>query len=327
MKAVLVREYGGPDVLYITEVPDPVPASEQLLVKVRATALNRADVLQRLGKYPPPAGESNILGLEIAGEVIGMGPAVQGFRIGDRVFALVSGGGYAEKVTVDYRMAIPIPNGMSYTEAAAIPEAFFTAHEVLFPCGRLTTGETVLIHAAGSGVGTAAVQMAAYIGAQVLVTARTAHKIQVARSLGAHDGYHCADHGFADWIHRRTKGHGVELIADPVGPAYWDANLECLALQGRLVVYGLLSGRMAHFDMNKMLTKRLMITGTVLRSRSLAEKITLTQEFRARWLPLLASGALRPVIDSIFPLERVADAHRRMEANHNVGKIVLELSA
>ncbi|RMH36415.1 MAG: NAD(P)H-quinone oxidoreductase [Nitrospirae bacterium] len=323
MKAVLATKPGGPEVLQIAEVPDPVPSAEQLLIHVRATALNRADLLQRLGRYPPSPGESDILGLELAGDVVAMGSAVEGFQIGDRIFALVSGGAYAQKAVVDYRMAIPIPEGMSYTEAAAIPEAFFTAHEVLFTCGRLTTGETVLIHAAGSGVGTAAVQMAAHCGAHILATARTTEKLNLARSLGAQDTYCCSDGLFAEWIRHRTEDRGVHLIVDPVGAAYWEANLNSLATQGRLVVFGLLGGRSTAVDLSMILTKRLSIIGTVLRSRSLAEKISLTQEFKARWLPLLARKVLRPVIDSVFPWDRVADAHRYMEANRNLGKIVL----
>lgn len=327
MKAILVTKPGGPEVLQIAEVPDPVPSAEQLLIHVRATALNRADLLQRLGRYPPPPGESDILGLELAGDVVAMGSAVKGFQIGDRIFALVSGGGYAQKAVVDYRMAIPIPEGMSYVEAAAIPEAFFTAHEVLFTCGRLTAGETVLIHAAGSGVGTAAVQMAAHCGARVLATARTAEKLDLARSLGAQDGYCCSDRLFVEWIRHRTDDQGVQLIVDPIGAAYWEANLNSLATQGRLVVFGLLGGRSAVIDLSMILTKRLSIVGTVLRSRSLAEKIALTEAFKSRWLPFLASKALRPVIDSVFSWDRVVDAHRYMEANRNTGKIVLTITS
>ena len=325
MKAIVFEQPGGPGVLRLSEVPNPIPTPEQLLVRVRATGLNRADILQRLGKYPSPQGESEILGLEIAGEVLKVGAAAQGFALGDRVFALVGGGGYAEQATVDYRMALKIPNGWSFYEAAAIPEAFFIAQETIFTLGHLEAGESILIHAAGSGVGTASVQMARSVGARVFVTAGTASKIRKARELGAEGGCNYKEHDFVTWVQEMTHGQGVNLIQDPIGSAYWDRNIQCLRKGGRLVLLGLMGGVTTEINLNTVLTKRLTIMGTVLRSRSLEEKISIVQQFRECWLPLLVSGSICPTIDTVYPLTQVADAHRHMEANKNIGKVVLEV--
>lgn len=325
MKAITLTQAGGPEVLRLTDLPDPKPGPTQLLVRVRATALNRADLLQRRGSYPPPAGESEILGLEVAGEIEAMGESVRDFAPGDKVFALVGGGGYAEKAVVDARMAMRIPDGWSFAEAAAVPEVFLTAYEALIVLGSLTAGETVLIHAAGGGVGTAGVQMARHAGARTLVTAGTQDKLDCARRLGAEAGCNYKERDFADWVGEVTEGRGVELILDPVGAAYWDRNLRCLKEKGRLVLLGLMGGWNAEVDLRTLLTRRLTVMGTVLRHRPLEEKIALTRRFEETWLPILARGDLRPIIDSVFSLERAAEAHRYMESNRHIGKIVLEV--
>ena len=325
MKAITFENFGGPEVLRLTEVADPEPGPEQVLVRVRASALNRADLLQRLGKYPPPVGESEILGLEVAGEIEAIGRDVTGCSKGDRVFSLVGGGGYAEKAVVNYRLALPIPEGWSFNEAAAVPEAFLTGQETLFTLGALRKKEIVLIHAAGSGVGTASVQMARLSGACVLVTAGTKGKIQKALELGAEAGCLYTEKDFEEWIREQTNGKGVDLIQDPIGAAYWDRNVQCLKENGRLVLFGLMGGVKREINLGILLTKRLTVMGTVMRSRPLLEKQHIIKRFQEQWLPRLASGAMHPVIDSTFPLRQAAEAHRYMEENKNVGKIVLEV--
>jgi putative PIG3 family NAD(P)H quinone oxidoreductase len=321
----MVTHPGAPEVLQLAEVPDPTPGPEELLVRVRASALNRADTLQRRGLYPPPAGESEILGLELAGEVEVIGSAVNGFAPGERVFGLVGGGGYAEKALIHYRMAMPIPTGWSFVQAAAVPEAFFTANETLFTLGNLAGGETVLIHAGASGVGTAGIQMARYAGARVFVTAGSAEKIARTIELGAEVGINYKEEDFAVRVQALTDQVGIDVVQDFIGAAYWQRNLQCLKVGGRLVLVGLMGGAKVEADLNTLLRKRLHIIGSVMRSQSLAEKIAITQRFCDCWLPLLQSGAIRPVIDTSFPLVEAATAHRYMEENRNVGKIILTI--
>jgi putative PIG3 family NAD(P)H quinone oxidoreductase len=325
MKAITYSKPGGPEVLHLTELSDPVPTPNQLLIRVRATALNRADLLQRKGKYPQPPGESEILGLEIAGEVEAMGFAVRGFAPGDRVFSLVGGGGYAERAVVDHRMAMRIPEGWSFTKAAAVPEAFFTAQEILFTLGNLNLKETVLIHAAAGGVGTAAIQLARETRARVLVTAGSKTKILKTLKLGANSGCNYKEQDFASWVEEVTNGCGVDLILDPIGAPHWHQNLQCLGEKGRLVLFGLMGGAKTNVNLASLLTKQITIFGTVLRSRPLEEKIAITHQFQKRWLPLLVAGAIYPVVDSSFPLELANQAHAYMEQNNNVGKIILEI--
>ncbi len=323
MRAITFNTPGGPEVLQLTEVPDPTPGPEQLLVRVRASALNRADTLQRRGQYPPPPGESDILGLELAGEVEAVGTAAHGFHVGDRVFGLVGGGGYAEKALIDYRMAMPIPTGWSFVEAAAVPEVFFTAHETLFTLGQLAPGETVLIHAGASGVGTAGIQMARHIGARVFATAGSPEKVARITALGAEVGINYKTEDFAARVRALTNRSGVELVQDFVGAAYWQSNLQCLKVGGRLVLVGLMGGAKVEADLGLILRQRLHIIGSVMRSQSLENKIAITQRFLERWLPLLAKGSIRPIIDTSFALAEAAAAHKYMEDNRNVGKIML----
>ncbi len=325
MQAITVSAPGGPEVLRLTTVPDPTPTAEQILVRVRATALNRADVMQRMGQYPSPPGESDILGLELAGEVEAVGVAVKDIAPGDRVFGLVGSGGYAEKAVIDARMAMPIPAGWSFAQAAAVPEVFFTAQETLFTLGGLQEGETVLIHAAASGVGTAGIQMARETGARVLVTAGSADKIQRCVELGASAGCNYKEQDFAEWVKEVTNGQGVDVIEDFIGAAYWERNLRSLKTGGRLVLVGLMGGVKIEANLGLLMTKRLQVFGSVLRSRPLADKIAITQRFLTKWLPLLVVGRIKPIIDRIFPFAEVANAHRYMEENRNFGKIILEV--
>ena len=323
MKAITFAAYGGPDVLRLEDVAEPTPTADELLVRVRASALNRADTMQRRGHYPPPPGESDILGLELAGEVEAVGVNAQGFKPGDRVFGLVGGGGYAEKACIDYRMAMPIPDDWDFVKAAAVPEVFFTANETLFTLGRLDAGETVLIHAGASGVGTAGIQMARQAEARVLVTVGSDEKAARTQALGAEAAINYKTTDFAARVLDLTDGDGVDLVQDFIGAAYWQNNLKCLKTAGRLVLVGLMGGAKVEADLGLIMRKRLQVIGSVMRSQPLANKIAITERFRSRWLPELESGRLRPLIDTSFPLAEAAAAHQYMEDNRNVGKIML----
>lgn len=326
MKAILLSGFGGPEVLRIGDHPDPVIGREDLLVRVRATALNRADLLQRRGKYPPPAGASEILGLEIAGEVAETGSDARRFSPGDRVCAVLPGGGHAELAAVPADMTIPIPGNLSFEQGAAIPEAFLTAYWNLFLSGRLRPGETVLVHAGGSGVGTAAIQLIREMGGRSLVTAGSAEKIARCRELGAEDGWNRREGPFAPWVASRTAGQGVDIILDFVGASYFDQNLRSLARGGRLLVIGLMGGACPDgIDLARVLMNRLLITGSTLRHLAQEEKARLVREFSAFALPKLDDGKLVPVIDSVFDWTQAPAAHERMESNVNIGKIVLRV--
>jgi len=324
MRCVKVKEPGGPDVLEIVDLPEPGPGTGQLLVRNFAAGLNRADLLQRRGLYPPPAGESDILGLEFAGEVAAAGEGVEGFSRGDRVFGLCGGGAYAEFLVVDARLAVSIPSNMSYESAAAAPEAFYTAEDGLFSLGGLKEGQTVLVHAGASGVGTAAIQLAVAAGARVIATAGTAEKAVACEELGA-AGVNYREKDFSEAVAGLTAGEGVDLLLDLVGASYWDRNIASLRSGGRMVLLGLLGGASAEVNLGAVLSKRLSIIGSVMRSRSTEEKAEVTARFRERTLPLLESGDLKTVVDSILPLEDVRQAHERMEENLNTGKIILRL--
>jgi putative PIG3 family NAD(P)H quinone oxidoreductase len=326
MRAVVMKGAGAPDVLEIGQVPVPEPGPEQLLVRVRATALNRADTLQRRGLYPVPPGESEILGLELAGEVVRWGKSAAGFKAGDRVFGLVGGGGYAEFALLDHRMAIPIPPGWSDAQGAAVAEVFYTANETIFVLGGLSEGQTVLIHAGGSGVGTAGIQMASAIGARVLFTAGTTEKIQRAEALsrGAQvTGINYKTQDFQQEVMRLTADQGVDVVLDFLGGSYLARNMAVLKTTGRLVIAALMGGAKAEIDLGLLQRRRLSVMGSALRSRGLAEKREVTQRFRERWWPMLLDGRIQPVIDSTFPLEQARQAHEHMEANRNFGKIIL----
>ena len=326
MKAVIQSANGSPQVLQLGEAPLPEPGEDQLLVRVRASALNRADTMQRKGMYPPPPGESDILGLELAGEVEAWGAGVQGFSKGRRVFGLIGGGGYAEYALIDKELAMPIPDSWSFAEAAAVPEVYFTANETVFVLGKLQPGEAVLIHAGGSGVGTAAIQMARHVGARVYFTAGSDEKIERAMALGADAGINYKTHDFAEEIKRLTAGAGVDLVEDFLGASYLERNLSVLRPGGRLILVALMGGAKCEVDLSTIMRKRLQVFGSVMRSRSLEDKRAITARFRERWLPPLIEGGIKPVIDSVFPLEDVVAAHEKMEANKNFGKIILSLN-
>lgn len=322
MKAIVFDQPGGPEVLRYAEAPDPQPGPDELLVRVHATAVNRADILQRRGNYPPPPGASPILGLELAGEVV---TPVGDWQAGDRVMAVVTGGGYAELATVPAEMALPIPATLSFEQAAAIPEAFLTAYLNLFTLGKLQAGETVLIHAGASGVGTAAIQLARAAGARVFTTAGSEAKLARCRELGAAVAINYHAEAFATRVQQETGGQGVNLILDFIGAPYWDANLAALARSGRLMLIGFLGGSRGQIDLGPILARSLTIGGTTLRRTSLPEKVALTEAFAAFGLERLARGALQPVIDTVYPLDQAAEAHSLMERNRNVGKIVLRV--
>ena len=325
MKAILVRQPGGPEQLYVGEAATPVPAADELLVRVGATALNRADTLQRQGKYPPPPGASEILGLEMAGVVERVGAAVEGWQPGDRAMALLAGGGYAEYVAVPADQAMRVPERLSLEEAAALPEVFLTAFQALDWLGGLTAGQHVLIHAGASGVGTAAIQLAKAAGAAVYVTA-SAPKHALCLALGADAAIDYRSEDFAARVRDLSGGHGADLIIDFIGAPYLEPNVRCLAVDGRIVVLATLGGSVAaEFDIRSLFRKRGHLLTSTLRSRSAAYKARLTADVAERLLPRFADGTLRPVIDLVLPWTEVAEGHRRMEANANAGKIVLRV--
>jgi putative PIG3 family NAD(P)H quinone oxidoreductase len=329
MRAITIPEHGEADVLTIREVPDPQCGPEEVLVDVRATALNRADLLQRRGLYPhpDPQPEFDVPGLEYAGEVVSVGARVAGLSAGDRVMGILSGCGYAEKVVVHERMAIPVPDALSWQQAAAVPEAFITAHDALAQCG-FRSGQSVLVHAAGSGVGVAALQIAKIGGASpVLGTAGSDEKLAAAQALGLDVPIHYKQKDFAEAAMSATGGRGVDIVVDFIGASYLERNLASLAVCGRIVVIGLLGGIAAELNLAQLLAKRAEIRGTMLRSRPLEEKAAATQRFTREVLPHIASGRIRPVIDREFSFDDIVEAHRYMETNANFGKIVVNVSA
>ena len=331
MKAVYVKEFGGAENLEIREVDDlPKPEDAQILVKVKASALNRADILQREGYYPAPKGSpERILGLEFSGEVAEIGEGVRNFQIGDRVFGITAGGAQAEFLLTEESLLAEIPEDLDFTQAAAIPEAFITANDAIFTQGNLQKGETLLIHAVGSGVGLAALQLASAKKIETIGTSRTLDKLEKCRGFGLDQGILAdktvSEHPkyFAELIRAETGGKGVDVILDLVGASYFEANLESLALKGRLILVGLVSGRNAEFNLGMALAKRAKIIGTVLRSRSNAEKAEATRSFVENVVPLLANGSVKPNVDKIFNFEDVRQAHERLESNESFGKIVL----
>jgi putative PIG3 family NAD(P)H quinone oxidoreductase len=326
MRAIVIREPGGPEVLEMRDVPRPEPSRGEVRVRVRATAVNRADLLQRMGAYPaPPGSPADIPGLEIAGEVDLVGADVTELAHGDRVMGIIGGGGYAEYVVVHARTLARMPEGMSFADAAAIPEAFLTAWDAIVAQGRLSSGETVLVHAAGSGVGTAAVQIAKAIGARPIGTMRTPQKLGRARELGLADGIVVEGAKFADEVLARTGGRGVDVVLELVGGAYVAQDLLCLAPRGRIVVVGTMGGGKVDLDLALLMRKRAEVRGTVLRARPLEEKILAGQALQRHLVPLFENAALRPVVDRVLPLARAADAHRLMQNNDAFGKLVLDV--
>lgn len=322
MRAVVIPEFGEPEVLRLDSVPDPRPSPREVVVRVHASGVNRADTLQRRGLYPPPPGASEVPGLEFAGVVDEVGDAVTRWHHGDRIMGIVAGGGYAERVAVDERVAVAVPAGMETTVAGAIPEVYMTAYDAVFLQAGLKRGETLLIHAVGSGVGTSALQLARRAGAHTIGTSRTASKLERAAAMGLELGVP----GGEAWeaaVTDATGGRGADVILDLVGAPYLARNQAAIALRGRHVVVGVPGGIRASLDLRSLMARRAHIFGTVLRARGVEEKADLAREFTASVLPGFADGALAPAMDRVFPAARAADAHRRMEANENFGKIVL----
>lgn len=322
MRAVVITRYGGPEVLEVREVETPEPVADLVRVRVRAAGLNRADLGQRQGNYPaPPGSPQDIPGMEFAGEVDAVGPLVRRWQPGQRVMGIVGGGGQAEYVLVHEGMLIEIPENLDFVQAAAIPEVFMTAHDALFTQCGLQMGERVLIHAAGSGVGTAAIQLAHAIGATVYGTSRTPDKLEQAKPLGLDVGL--AAQNFADEIKQLTHGKGVHVIVDFVGAAYMEQNLDALASWGRIVFLATLSGAQAQVNLGKVMAKRIQIRGCTLRTRTLEEKLTVTRLFTTQVVPLFASSRIVPVIDQVYHLHEIGEAHKAMGENKNFGKLIL----
>ena len=329
MKAIIFEQFGEADVLQVADVPQPEMRPDDLIVRVHAAGVNRADLTHRRGGYGRPNfGDSNIMGLEIAGEVLEVGDAVRGFTIGDRVMGVVGGGAYAEIARLDWRMALPIPAALDYVRAAAIPEVFVTAHEAMLHLGRLKTGDSVLIHAAAGGVGSAAVQLARATGATVYATAE-ASKLEQVKRLGADCVIDYRTQDFSQIVAEQTSRRGVDVVIDFIGAPNFARNISSLANGGRLVQVGILGGGgQVSVALEDILYRHLQIVGTVMKSRPQAEKHAMVQRFREHWLDRFSSGAgLVPVVDCAYPLERASDAHRRMESAQNVGKIILTMAA
>ncbi len=326
MKAIVLEEFGEPQVLTLQEVPEPELRPCDLLVRVHSAGINRADLKQRRGAYGrPDYGDSLLMGLEMAGEVIATGAEVQGFTAGDRVMGIVGGGAYAEIARIDYRMAMAIPKGIDYVRAAAIPEVFVTAHEALLHLGRLSAGETVLIHAAAGGVGSAAVQLAHASHARVIATTKASKHSRV-REWGADVLVDYETQDFGEIVASETNGLGVDVVIDFIGAPYFERNVLSLAKGGRLIQVGTMGGMNdAHIPLDRLLFRHLQIIGTVMKSRTQETKQGMMRRFRDAWLPHFEQAGLVPVIDSIFPLAQAADAHRRMETGESVGKIILRM--
>ncbi len=326
MRAVVVTHPGGPEALVLADRPDLAPAPGEVRVRIHAAGVNRADLLQRMGRYPaPPDAPADIPGLEYAGVVDALGRGVAGLGIGDRVFGLALGGTYAEALTVHARAVARLPRELSFVEGAAVPEAFITSYDAMISQGALAAGDHVLVHAAGSGVGTAAVQIAKAVGATVLGTARSPAKLERAAGLGLHHGIVVKDGRFAEQVMAVTGGRGVDVVLELVGGPYVTEDLRCLALEARVVVVGTLAGPTVEVDLGTLMRRRATLRGTVLRSRPLEERIQVMRTFERHVVPLLASGALRPVVDRVFPLEKAGEAHAYVATNDGFGKVVLEV--
>lgn len=325
MRAIVIDRPGEPDVLRIGEVEPPVLGPDQILVRVAGTALNRADVMQRIGLYPPPPGASEILGLECAGVVEQVGVDVAGWRTGDRVMALLPGGGYAELAAVDAGAAMRVPEGLDLVEAACVPEVFLTAHLNLFDLAGLRAGDRVLVHGGGSGVGTAAIQLCREAGVEIIVTAGSDDKCRRCEELGA-VSINYSEQDFAARVAEITGGRGVDVILDSIGATYLKADLDSLAIGGRLVLIGLMGGMQTEVNLGQMLMRRLTIIGSTLRSRAAHEKADLVRSFEGRFADALTAGRIRPIVDRVFPLDQAAEAHRLMESSRHFGKIALRVS-
>jgi len=325
MTAIEIPKPGGPDALVPGRRPVAAPGPGEVLIKVAAAGVNRPDVVQRQGHYPPPPGASDIPGLEIAGTVAALGADVSGWKVGDPVCALVSGGGYAEYCPAPVPQCLPVPKGLSMVEAACLPETYFTVWTNVFDRGRLTAGETMLVHGGSSGIGTTAIQLAAAFGAKVIATAGSKEKCQACLDLGAERAINYREEDFVEVVKEVTDGNGVELLIDMVGAEYFARNIASLAVDGRLVQIAIMTGAEAQVNLGLIMRRRLTVTGSTLRPRSVAEKGAIAESLKTHVWPLLAAGKAKPVMYKTFPLEKAAEAHALMESSAHIGKIALEV--
>ena len=323
MKAIVFSQSGGPEVLAWSEVPDPVPGDGEVLVEVAAAAVNRADLLQRQSFYNPPPGSSEILGLECSGRIAALGPGVSGWGVGDRVCALLTGGGYAQKVAVPSGQLLPVPDSVDLVDAAGLPEAVCTVWSNVFMAAGLRPGETLLVHGGASGIGTTAIQLAKSLGATVLVTVGSKEKARRCVELGADAAIDYKNEDFVERVHELTAGQGADVILDIMGASYLARNVDALAVNGRLVNIGMQGGSKAELDLGKLMRKRAAVLATTLRARPLEEKAAIVAAVREHVWPLVASGAFRVIVDRRVPLPDAADAHRAVEASDHVGKVLL----
>jgi len=323
MKAVVVREPGGPEALVYADVPDPEIGPDDVLVDVTATAVNRADLLQRQGHYNPPPGASEVIGLECSGTVAAVGAAVTGHEVGDQVCALLSGGGYATRVAVPAGQVMPVPDGVDLVTAAALPEVAATVWSNVMMVAGLQPGEVFLVHGGAGGIGTFAIQLATAVGATVLTTGGSAEKLAFCADLGADVTINYRDQDFVEVVREATDGHGADVILDNMGAAYLGRNVSALALEGRLVVIGMQGGTRAELDLNALMRKRAAVIATTLRARPVAEKAAICRAVTEHVWPLVADGTIRAIVDTTMPLAEAAEAHRRMESGGHTGKIVL----
>jgi len=325
MTVIEIAAPGGPEQLKLARRPVPRPGTHEVLVSVAAAGVNRPDVMQRQGRYPPPAGASDIPGMEIAGEIVAVGPDVSASCIGDQVTALLPGGGYAQYAIAAAPLCLPVPRGLTLVEAAALPETFFTVWTNVFDRGRCKAGDNVLIHGGTSGIGTTAIQLATVWGARVFATAGSDEKARACERLGAVRGINYRTQDFVSIIREDTAGKGVDVILDIVGGEYLDRNLQIAAVEGRLVIISMLGGSRAEIKLNHVVTKRLTVTGSTLRSRTVEEKAAVADAVRTNVWPLLNEGRVRPVIHATFPLAQASAAHQLMESSNHIGKIVLTM--
>jgi putative PIG3 family NAD(P)H quinone oxidoreductase len=325
MRAVVVDEPGGPEVMQVREVPDPEPKPNEVLVRVAATAVNRADLLQRQGNYPPPAGAAPYLGLEVSGTIAELGADVAGWAVGDQVCALLTGGGYAELATVPVGQLMRVPANLSVVDAAALPEATCTVWSMVFGAGRLQPGEMLLVHGGTSGIGTTAIQVAVARGARVIATAGTPRKVGICRELGAEVAINYRDEIFDDRVLAVTGGAGVDVVLDNMGAAYLPRNIRSLGIGGRLIGLGMQGGRKGELDLGAVLSKRLTIHAAGLRARPAEQKAIIVAETEHAVWPLIESGEFRPIIDRILNLDDVIEAHRLVESSEHIGKVLLRV--
>jgi len=326
MRAITIAEPGGPEQLVWAEVPDPVVGPGEVLIEVAATAVNRADILQRKGHYTPPPGASPYLGLECSGRIAEVGPGVEGFALGDEVCALLAGGGYAQRVAVPAGQVAPLPKGMTLLDAGGLMETVCTVWSNVFMVAGLAAGETLLVHGGSSGIGTTAIQLAHQLGARVIVTAGSAAKLQACRDLGADVAVNYRDQDFVEAVRQATDGRGVDVILDNMGAAYLDRNVQALALHGRLVIIGLQGGAKGEVNLNTLLTKWASVSATTLRSRPPAEKARIVAAMRDAVWPLIEDGRFRVIVDRVLPVEQAAEAHRIVEDSGHVGKVLLDVA-